>query len=246
VFGPFNKTEFFGNIGEGFHSNDLRGVTITIDPNTGGAADSVPLLVKSRGGEVGVRTKIVSGFETSFAFFMLDYESELLFVGDAGTTEASRPSRRYGFEWTNLYHYNSRLRFDLNVAVTRARFTDFDPAGDHIPGAATAVVTGGVTFGEPLGWFGAMKVRHFGSRPLIEDDSVRSGSTTLVNARLGYRFDNGMRLWVDALNLLNAKSNQIAYFYTSRLPGEPAGGIADRHIHPVEPLALRITLAKEF
>jgi hypothetical protein len=91
-----------------------------------------------------------------------------------------------------------------------------------------------------------VKLRYFGPRPLIEDDSVRSSSTTLVNARLGYRFENGMRLWLDAINLFNAKSDQIAYYYTSRLAGEPLAGADDRHVHPVEPLALRVTLAKEF
>lgn len=251
VFGPFNQTEFFANIGEGFHSNDLRGVTIRIDPNDRlTPLPNVPLLVKSHGGELGVRTKMIPGLDSSFAVFILDYDSELLFVGDAGTTEATRPSRRIGFEWTNQYQYNSWLRFDANFAYTHARFTDFDPAGDHIPGAATMVASGGVTFGEILGWFGALKLRHFGTRPLIEDDSVRSGSTTLVNARLGYRFENGIRLTLDAINLFNAKTNQIAYFYTSRLnntvPPEPPAGVADRHIHPVEPLALRVSLSKEF
>jgi len=248
VFGPFNKTEFFINGGEGFHSNDLRGVTIMIDPNDRlTPLPNVPLLVKSHGGEVGMRTRIIPGLDTSLAVFVLDYDSELLFVGDAGTTEASRPSRRVGFEWTSLYHYNSWLRFDTALAFTRARFTDIDPAGDHIPGAATVVATAGITFGEALGWFGAMKLRHFGSRPLAEDDSMRSGSTSLVNARIGYRFTNGMRLWLDAINLFNAKSNQIAYYYESRLGTEPPGpGTLDRHIHPVEPLALRLTLAKEF
>jgi outer membrane receptor protein involved in Fe transport len=248
IFGPFNNTELFANIGEGFHSNDLRGVTITIDPNNGNPASRVPLLVKSHGGEVGVRTKVISGLDTSFAVFMLDYDSELLFVGDAGTTEASRPSRRIGFELTNQYRYNSWLRFDLDVAYTHARFTDFDPAGDHVPGSATVVATGGVTFGEQLGWFGSVKVRHFGSRPLNEDDSVRSGSTTLVNARLGYRFENGVRIAFDAINLFNAKTNQISYYYESRLSTDPIGrgGTLDRHIHPVEPLAVRLSLAKDF
>lgn len=247
VFGPFRNTEFFANIGEGFHSNDLRGVTITIDPNDRlTPLPNVPLLVKSHGGEIGVRTKLIPGLDTSFAVFMLDYDSELLFVGDAGTTEASRPSRRTGFELTNLYQYSSWLRFDLNFAYTHARFTDEDPAGNHIPGAATTVTTAGMTFGEAFGWFGAIKARHFGSRPLIEDDSVRSGSTTLVNARLGYRWESGLRLSLDAINLFDAKSNQIAYYYTSRLPGEPGPGVDDRHIHPVEPLAVRVTLAKEF
>ncbi len=246
VFGPFRQTEFFVNFGEGFHSNDLRGATITIDPNDRVTTlANVPLLVKSRGGEVGIRSRLLPGLDTSLAFFLLDYDSELVFVGDAGTTEASRPSRRLGFEWTNVYHYSSWLRFDLNLAYTHARFTDIDPAGDHIPGAATTVATAGVNFGHAQGWFGAVRLRHFGSRPLIEDDSVRSGSTTLVNARLGYRFENGTRLVLDAINLFNAKSNQIAYFYESRLPGEP-GPVSDRHVHPVEPLALRLTLSKEF
>lgn len=246
VFGPFNHTEFFANIGEGFHSNDLRGVTIRFDPsNRATPLPNVPLLVKSHGGEIGIRSKMVSGLDTSFAVFMIDYDSELLFVGDAGTTEASRPSRRVGFEWTNLYQFNSWVRFDFNFAYTHARFTNGDPAGNFIPGAATAVSTGGVTFGEALGWFGAFKVRHFGTRPLVEDDSVRSGSTTLVNARLGYRWDNGLRLSLDAINLFNAKTNQIAYYYESRVT-QLGAAESGRHIHPVEPLALRLTLAKEF
>lgn len=246
VFGPFNKTEFFANIGEGFHSNDLRGVTIRVDPNDRiTPLPNVALLVKSRGGEIGLRSRMIRGLDTSFTVFTLDYDSELVFVGDAGTTEASRPSRRIGFEWTNLYQYNAWLRFDLNLAYTHARFTDSDPAGDHIPGAATMVASGSVTFGEALGWFGALKLRHFGTRPLIEDDSVRSGSTTLVNARIGYRFENGMRLTLDAINLFNAKTNQIAYYYDSRVTST-APAAADRHIHPVEPLSVRVSLAKEF
>jgi outer membrane receptor protein involved in Fe transport len=89
-----------------------------------------------------------------------------------------------------------------------------------------------------------VKIRYFGPRPLIEDDSVRSRSTTLVNARVGYRFENGVRLQLDAYNLFNAKADQITYFYESRLPqlGETVG-VADRHFHPVEPLAVRLTLA---
>ena len=134
------------------------------------------------------------------------------------------------------------LTFDLDVAHTRARFTDYDSVGDHIPGAATTVGSASVTFGYPTGWFGALKLRYFGPRPLIEDDSVRSGATTLVNARVGYKFDNGLRIWLDALNLLNAQSHQIDYYYASQLRGEPAP-VNDVHFHPVEPLAVRLTLA---
>ncbi len=247
VFGPFAGTEIFLNAGMGLHSNDARGSTITVDP-----ADKVtplqqsPLLVRSRGAEVGVKTSPVAGLESAVALFVLNLDSELLFVGDAGTTEASRPSRRVGVEWTNRYRVNPWLALDLDVAFTRARFTDDDPAGDFIPGAPNAVVSAGLTFGKETGWYGSAKLRYFGARPLVEDDSVRSQSSTIVNARLGYKFGNGVRIQLDAFNLFDVRTNQIEYFYTSRLPGEPLGGIDDRHVHPVEPFALRLTLAGQF
>jgi outer membrane receptor protein involved in Fe transport len=247
VLGPWFKTELFGNAGTGLHSNDIRGSTISVDPNDKVTPlDRVPLLVRSKGAEVGIRSKAIDGLTSSLALFVLDFDSELLFVGDAGTTEPSRPSRRVGFEWTNQYKPLPWLQFDLDVAATRARFTDFDPAGDRIPGAPAIVASGGVTFGRDTGWFGALKARYFGPRPLIEDDSVRSLASLLFNARAGYRFDNGIRLQLDALNLFNARTNQIEYYYVSRLPGEPLDGVADRHVHPVEPLAVRLTLAGRF
>ena len=247
VLGPWVKTELFGNAGTGLHSNDIRGATITVDPNDKVTPlDRVPLLVRSKGAELGIRTKAVEGLTSSLAVFVLDFDSELLFVGDAGTTEPSRPSRRVGVEWTNQYKMLPWMQFDLDFAYTRARFTDFDPAGDRIPGAPAVVASGSVTFGKETGWFAALTGRYFGPRPLIEDASVHSLASLVFNARVGYKFDNGFRLQLDALNLFNANTNQIEYYYVSRLPGEPLGGIADRHVHPVEPLALRLTLAGRF
>jgi outer membrane receptor protein involved in Fe transport len=247
VLGPWFKTEFYGNAGYGLHSNDIRGATITVDPNDKVTPlDRVPLLVRSRGAEVGIRTTAIPDLTSSLAVFVLDFDSELLFVGDAGTTEPSRPSRRVGLEWTNKYKPLPWLTFDLDVAFTRSRFTDFDPVGDRIPGAPAWIASGAVTFGQETGWFGALKGRYFGPRPLIEDDSVRSLSSLIFNARAGYRFENGLRLQLDVLNLFNANTNQIEYYYLSRLPGEPSDGVADRHIHPAEPLAVRLTLAGRF
>ncbi|MEW6639427.1 MAG: TonB-dependent receptor [Pseudomonadota bacterium] len=247
VLGPWYKTEFYGNAGYGLHSNDIRGATVTVDPSDKVTRlDRVPLLVRSRGAELGIRTKAIDGLTSSVAVFVLDFDSELLFVGDAGTTEPSRPSRRVGVEWTSHYRPVSWLALDLDIAYTRARFTDFDPAGDRIPGAPAWVASGSVIFGGDTGWFGALKARYFGPRPLIEDDSVRSLASLIFNARAGYRFDNGLRLQLDVLNLFNVQTNQIEYDYLSRLPGEPIGGVADRHVHPAEPRAVRLTLAARF
>ena len=220
VLGPWYKTEFYGNAGYGLHSNDISGATITVDPNDKVTPlDRVPLLVRSKGAEVGIRTKAIEGLTSSLAVFVLDFDSELLFVGDAGTTEPSRPSRRVGVEWTNHYKPLPWLTFDLDVAYTHARFTDFDPAGDRIPGAPAWIASGGVTFGSETGWFGALKARYFGPRPLIEDDSVRSLSSLIFNARAGYKFDNGLRLQLDVLNLFNAQDQPDRILLSVALAG---------------------------
>src|SRR5262249_59311171 len=158
VLGPWYKTEFYGNAGYGLHSNDIRGATITVDPNDRVTPlDRVPLLVRSRGAELGIRTKAFEGLTSSLALFVLDFDSELLFVGDAGTTEPSRPSRRVGVECVNQSRPLPRLAFDLDVAYTRARFTDFDPAGDRIPGAPAWVGSAAITFGNETGWVGPLE-----------------------------------------------------------------------------------------
>ncbi|WP_424813119.1 TonB-dependent receptor [Roseococcus sp. YIM B11640] len=244
VLGPWRSTELFLNAGTGYHSNDLRGATISVDPTDRLTTLSrVPLLVRSKGAEIGARTRWAEGFESSLAVFVLDLASEIVFVGDAGTTEASRPSRRIGVELTNRWQVTPWLSLDADIAATRARFTDDDPAGDRIPGAPEVIASAGASFGTGgPGWFGTARLRYFGARPLVEDNSVRAAASTLVNGRVGYRFENGMTAQLDLLNAFNARANQIEYFYTSRLRSE-AVGVADRHIHPTEPTAFRFTLS---
>jgi hypothetical protein len=236
VFAPFNKTEFYLNAGMGFHSNDARGL-----------AQGVPLLVQSRGAEVGMRTQAIKGLDSTLAVFVLEFDSELTFSGDSGDTEPNRPSRRIGFEFANRYRAAPWAMLDADLAYTYARFTDIgNPIGSLIPEAPAVVASAGITLGEGVGWFGALRWRYFGARPLIEDGSVYSGATSLFDARLGYTFENGLKLNLDILNLLNTRADQIDYYYTSRLPGEPLAGVNDVHFHPVEPLAVRFTVAKAF
>ncbi|MDN3591254.1 TonB-dependent receptor [Methylobacterium adhaesivum] len=247
VLGPWFDTELFVNYGGGFHSNDARGVTATVDPTSPLFNISrSPFLVPSTGSEIGLRNRSLSGLETAVTLFQLDFASENLFQGDSGTTEPSRPTRRFGVEWTNRYAVTPWLSLEGDLTMTNARFADRDPAGNRVPEAPTTIASAGFTFGEGLGWFGSMRFRYFGPRPLIEDNSVRSKPTALLNGRVGYQFENGISLSLDVLNMTNARADQITYFYTSRLPGEAAEGVADRHFHPVEPTAVRLTLAGRF
>jgi TonB dependent receptor/TonB-dependent Receptor Plug Domain len=247
VFGPWAKTEYYVNAGTGYHSNDLRGTTISVDPSDKTTPQRrVPLLVRSKGAEIGARTEAVPGLASTLSLFVLDFNSELLFQGDTGTTEASRPSRRVGVEFTNGYKLMPWLTVDFDVAYTRARFSDQNPVGDRIPGAVEGVVGTGVEVDNLGAWFGGLRLRYFGPRPLIEDDSVRSSSTTLVSGRVGYKLTDALRARLDVFNLLNTKASQIDYYYASRLPGEPTAGVNDVHFHPVEPLTLRLSLSTVF
>ena len=246
VFGPWSGTEFYANAGTGFHSNDARGAVITVDPATGEPADRVTPLVRAKGAEFGVRTVRVRGLQSTLALWYLGIDSELLFVGDAGTTEAGRPSRRFGLEWTNYWRPRPWITADVDVAFSRARFRDADPAGNNIPGAIDRVASGGLTVESKHPLFGSVRVRHFGPRPLIEDASVKSDATTLWNGEVGYRFSSKVSLVVEAFNLFDAEVADVDYFYTSRLQGEPAGGVDDIHTHPTLPRSARVRLIVGF
>jgi outer membrane receptor protein involved in Fe transport len=283
VVGPFNKTELFAGAGLGMHSNDARGATSTEDPTDPSVKLSAsPLLVRTKGAEVGVRTKLVPGLNSSLSLFLLDQASEIVFSGDAGDTSASRASRRYGVEWTNTYQPMPWLKLDADLALTHARFVGYDSdqaelydslagypqaqignaPGNYIPNAPAMVASAGITLGENTGWFGALRWRYLASSPLTEDNAFRSQATSLFNGRVGYRADNGWRIQLDVLNLLNTKTNQISYAYGSLIKTDslynlcypaqiaPAAvcqnGVMDYVVHPAEPFAVRLTVAGTF
>jgi outer membrane cobalamin receptor len=246
VLGPWNGTELYGNTGYGFHSNDARGATITVDPATGEPASRVTPLVQARGAEVGLLTVAVPRTQLTVTLWTLGLDSELLFVGDAGTTEAGRPSRRTGVEATAYFSPRPWLTFDADVAQSRARFTDDDLAGDRIPGAVETVLTVGAAINQWKGLFGSARLRYFGPRPLVEDNTVRSEATSLINLQAGYRLRNGARVVLDVFNLFDSTASDIDYFYTSRLRGEPDGGVDDIHFHPTLPRSARISLQVGF
>lgn len=246
ILGPWRNTEFYANAGSAFHSNDARGATIRIDPSSGEAADRVTPLARARGAEVGLRTTPIRGFHATAALWGLDLASELLFVGDAGNTEASRPSRRTGVELTAFYNLNEWVAIDAELAHSKARFRDFDPSGSRIPGSVEGVASAGLALIDFRRVSGELRYRYFGPRPLVEDGSIRSEASSLWNSRIGYRIAPRMRLDLDVFNLLDVKVSDIDYFYTSRLPGEPAGGVDDVHFHPVEGRSFRVAVTTSF
>ena len=244
VFGPWSKTEYYYSVGNGYHSNDARGVTIGSGIRSQG-------LVRTFGQEVGVRTEIIDGLQTTLAVFQLDNASEIVYVGDAGLTEDSgRRSRRTGFEFNNYFKANRWLTIDADYALARARFRDPDPEGDYVPGAVEGVASVAAIIDDGGTYSGSLQLRHFGPRPLTGDNALRSNSTTTLNGRLGYRISNDTRLELIGFNLLNSKHSAIDYAVDSYTFQGGAGGLGAagpyRVFHPIEPINFRVMLITRY
>jgi hypothetical protein len=259
ILGPWANTAFFINIAEGYHSNDARGVTRSgEDPNTPPATP----LVRAKSAEIGLRSRPVSGWETSLTGFLLKLDSELVFTGDAGATEVNGATTRTGVEFGNRFHFTDWLTGDLNAAVTRARFDDdntSDPddvgcgdgaaaghpctsspayVGRYIPNSPTSVVDAGLSLQRPSGWFASIRARYYGQTPLVEDDSIKSSAYTTFDLGFGYQQPKEWRFAVDVFNVMDKKWNDITYYYASRLPGE-VNSVPDYVVHPGVPRTIR-------
>ncbi len=247
IFGPWEKTEYFINAGGGFHSNDARGTTIAVTPGSGPDSnlptEKVTPLVRTEGYEVGARTSLIPGLQSSLTLYELRFGSELIFDGDSGTTYPGPPSRRIGFEFTNAYAPTPWLTIGLDFADVEARLTRPDPNGGpglHIPGAVEGVGELSMAVNNLGPFFGSLQLRYQGPYPLVDDNTVRAPSTTLLNGKVGYKVRKDFAVTLEGINLLNSKVSNIEYYYASRLPGEPAAGVNDVHFHPVAPLSFRL------
>lgn len=242
IFGPWAQTELYVNAGHGFHSNDARGTVAKIDPVNGDSLKPVPGLVRSKGVEIGLRTEMFSQMQTTVSLYRLDFDSELVYAGDAGTTEPGRPSRRYGIEFSNYLKLNKWLSIDLDAAYARARARDHDPlAGDYVEGAVEGVGQLALSVDQLGPWSGALRLRYFGPRPLTTDNRIRSHSGVTLNGRLAYQLHPAARIELEGFNLTNRAVSAIDYYYASQLPGEPRP-VYDVHFHPQESRSFRISL----
>jgi hypothetical protein len=257
--------ELYLSAGESFHSNDGRGTTATVDPQTHAAIDPggapverVSPLVRANGEEIGYRYATPK-LNTTLSLWRLGIASELTFSGDAGTTSAGRPTVRQGIELTNFYTPTRELTVDADFATSTARFTtDPDRIGTGVPESLAAVAALGVAVDRPA-YAASLRLRYFGPRNLIEDGSESSRPTTLLNGRFSAKLARGRRLTLDAFNILGASADDTTYYYNSwtkrdaadpALAADPAvnpalggSGVADFHFHPTPKRSFRLSLS---
>ncbi len=218
---PVEPVDVFVNFGRGFHSNDARGVVR-------GGAQATPMAAAT-GYEIGVRVAPFAGVDIAAAAWGLELDSELVWVGDEGTTEPRGATVRRGLELEARWRLMSWLRADVDFTYSRARFDD----GSYIPLAPVFTVSGGVEAEHPTGFFGSARTQAISHRPANEDGSIVARGFTLVDLQLGYQ-TRRFRLALDVKNALNVEWNQAQFANESRLPGE-SEPVEDLHFTPGHP-----------
>ncbi len=247
IFTPVATTEFYFSAGRGFHSDDIRGVN---QGAIGGTAVA-PLLASQTGEEVGLRQQITRRLTVTLAAFNLDAQSEVTYNPDVGQDNAGPSSRRRGFEINATLQAFRWLEFYGSYSGNHARFkTPYDDGTGHVGTflANAPFATGSfAAYVKDLGpWSGGLEYRYLSAFPLSADNAIQGSGYGEWNSNLRCAFASSWGLALGLYNILNTRANAAEFWYVDRLPGEPAGGVADRHVHPLEPRTMRITVSKNF
>ena len=243
ILGPWALTEFYFSAGRGFHSDDVRGVFGTV-PVAGvpGTVGKTPLLAPTNGVEAGVRTNIVPKLSMQLAVFQQDFNSELAYDADIGQDTPSAPSRRQGVEFSAEYHPLRWIELNTDLAESKARYRGdvaaFGLDGDYIANAPSFIGSFGILVDNLGPWFGGLQWRKLGAFPINDGDRYpEDPGYSEFNLDAGYKINSHIKVQLSIYNLFDTKADSSAYYYTSRLPGEPAEGVAGIQVHPLEPIS---------
>ena len=249
ILGPWALTEFYFSAGRAFHSDDVRGVFGTV-PLEGvpGAAGKTPLLAPTNGVEVGVRTNVVPKLSMQLAVFQQDFNSELAYDADAGQDAASAPSRRQGVELSAEYHPLRWIELSTDLAESKARYrgnvSAFGLAGDYIANAPSFIGSFGILIDNLGPWFGGLQWRKLGAFPVNDGTKdPQDPGYSEFNLDAGYKINSHLKVQLSIYNLFNTHADSSAYYYTSRIQGEPLDGVTGIQVHPLEPISgvLKVT-----
>jgi outer membrane receptor protein involved in Fe transport len=245
ILGPWEKTEFFYNIGKGLHSNDARGVINKIDPTTGDQATQIPALVGSFGQEVGVRSQINPNLQTSLALWKLQSDSELVYSADSGigNTSANGASVRTGLEWNNHFVANDWVFVDADLAWTHANYqamNDNGQLGNQIPNAVGKVGILRAALHHLGPWSAGWETRYIGSYPLTQDGTQTAPAALVSNLRVNREIEKDVHLTLDVLNVFNRPYYDIAYNQDYQVSPTAQAQPSGMTVHPGEPRQVRL------
>ena len=247
IFRPAASTEFYLSAGRGFHSNDLRGVTHAQATGQSG----VPLISSQTGEEIGLRQQFTRAIALTVAVYTLHAQSQTTYDPDAGVDIAGPASRRQGLEVNVTYQALRWLELYGSYSADRARFdTRYDDGTGHVgyflPNAPFATGSFNAYLKNFGPWSSGLEYRYLSAFPLSSDDRVQGHGYGEWNANARYALNDGWSVGLGVYNVLNLRADAAEFWYVDRLPGEPLAGVADLHVHPLEPRSVRLTVSKAF
>ena len=268
VFSPSKAVDLFVNSGSGFHSNDARNVVISqriselyragernglteaeinaglesmnFDPEQ----RNVETLPRALGAELGFRTRLANRINIAVAAWYLGIEREYVYVGDAGTTELSDPTNRYGLDVEFRYGILPWLWGDIDINVSEGKIEGAPEGQNNIPLAPNFTSTGGLTAIHPSGLEGSFRYRAVDDRPANEDGSVIAKGYTILDVSIGYRIGS-VKFLANFENLLNSEWNEAQFDTESRLRGETES-VSEIHFTPGNPRNVRLGISYHF
>ncbi|MGH1365057.1 MAG: TonB-dependent receptor [Calditrichia bacterium] len=268
VFSPVNNFDLFANAGTGFHSNDARNVVLserisqmTTSFQRAGLSNSeiadtltamnfdpdqlnVETLPRAVGAEIGFRTLLGGRINFSAAAWWLDLEREYVYIGDAGSTELSDPTVRYGVDMEARANLSTWMWADADVNISEGKVKNAPDGEDFIALAPRITSTGGLTAVHPSGWEGSLRYRYLDDRPANEDNSVVAEGYTVIDLSAGYRIGPfKLHGWVE--NLLDVDWNEAQFDTESRLRGETQA-VSEIHFTPGNPRNVRLGVSYLF
>jgi outer membrane receptor protein involved in Fe transport len=218
AYAASEAVELYANWGKGFHSNDARGVVNTEDP--------IPGLSPGTGYELGARFEF-GDFKITSAYWWLDQDSELIFVGDSNSVEPKGASEREGYELTLFWRPLDWLGIDAVYTGSEARYVD-NPDGRHVEGAVEHAGQIGFSAVKDR-WEASMRLRYLGPYALTPDNAERAGSETTVSLRGAYNLRN-MTFYAELINAFDSDGKDIVYFYGAYVDGLDPPGLSSEDI----------------
>ena len=254
ILGPWSQTEVYFSAGRGFHSDDLRGVSGTVPLEGLGGRLRAPLLVKADSEEIGIRTNVLPKVHVQVAAFNIRLASEVVYDQDEGIDQPGPGSDRYGVEISAEYKPFSWLELNTDLAFSHAQFVQSNPAdlmsnfgdnGNHIPLSPSFIGSFGAILDNLGPWYGGLQVRCLGAYPLVPDNTERDAGYTETNVDIGYKITQSLKAQLAVFNLFDVRANAAAFYYPTDIH-DGLGATSDHQIHPLEPIAARLTLTATF
>ena len=229
TYSPSESLDLYGNFGNGFHSNDARGIMMHRDGKT---------LPRATGAEFGLRYSPTRTSTFGAALWLLDLENEFVYNGDDGTSEEEGPTRRVGVDLDSRVQLLDWLWADGDLTLSRGRFRDVSDSAAYIPLAPTVTSSGGITIRRDNGIEGTLRFRSIGDRPADEKNTVQAHGYTIFDAGAAFR-TGSYKISFLAQNLFNTEWDEAQFDTESRLKYETAP-VSEIHFTAGTPFSLRM------